>query len=292
MNSKSMRNETVNLENHKDTLTVGRIDYANAWPLFHHLTAPNMEIVSRVPSVLNRLLQEGDIQVAAISSFSYGVNADKYLLLPHLSVGSEGKVNSIYLFLKEPLEKVQPKRIAVSATSATSVNLLKIIMSKRFGLEPEYETAEPVLEDMLAHADAALLIGDPAIHASWEQNGLYRMDLGELWNEWSGLAMTFAVVAVRKEAADAAPEALAAIYKAFLEGKRQSLADLQPLIDKACAELGGDAAYWQMYFTSLQYDFGPKQQEGLSLYFRYAKELGLLEQDVELRFYQYDQSAE
>ncbi|MFF2482160.1 menaquinone biosynthetic enzyme MqnA/MqnD family protein [Paenibacillus sp. NPDC058071] len=280
--------------NGKERLNVGRIDYANAWPLFHYLEPDEeagIEIVYRVPAVLNRMLQEGDIQVSGISSFAYGLNDSQYLLLPHLSVGSEGNVNSIILFLKEPIDRKPPQKIKVTTTSATSVNLLKIIMANYYGLDPVYEAAEPDLDSMLEDADGALLIGDQAIHASWSKQGLHAIDLGGLWNSWTGLAMTYAVVAVRRDAVEKSREAVEAVYRSMIASKRKSVSHLGPLIDKACTELGGTAAYWQMYFTSLRYDFDEKQQAGLALYFRYAKELGLLEHEVELRFYEH-QSAE
>ncbi|NIK67717.1 MULTISPECIES: menaquinone biosynthesis protein [unclassified Paenibacillus] len=270
-------------------LRVGRIDYANAWPLFHYLEdsteQAGIEIVLKVPAELNRLLREGEIQVAAVSSFAYGMNDKDYVLLPHLSVGSEGKVNSILLFLKQPIGQSAPERIAVTTTSATSVNLLKILMKKYYELDPVYEPAEPDLDRMLEWADGALLIGDPAIRESWENKGLTVIDLGEVWNQWTGLAMTYAVVAARKEAVERSPEAFERLFQAFTASKEKSAADLTPLIEKATKQLGGDPAYWQMYFTCLNYDFGPKQQEGLTLYFRYASELGLLDHDVNLHFY-------
>ncbi|SFF04986.1 chorismate dehydratase [Paenibacillus catalpae] len=270
-------------------LRVGRIDYANAWPLFHYLEEyteqAGIDVVLKVPAELNRLLREGEIQVSAVSSFAYGMNDQDYILMPHLSVGSEGKVNSILLFLKEPIESSPPGRIAVTTTSATSVNMLKILMNKYYEINPAYEPAEPDLDRMLEGADGALLIGDPAIRESWENKGLTVIDLGEVWNKWTGLAMTYAVVAARKEAVEASPEAFNRLYEAFAASKEQSVNNLSPLISKACEQLGGDRAYWQMYFTSLNYDFGPKQQEGLTLYFRYAKELGLLDHEVSLHFY-------
>lgn len=281
-----------------EPLVVGRIDYANAWPLFHHLDSlishsdTNIQVVSKVPALLNQMLQEGSLQVSAISSFSYGKNSEDYVLLPNLSVGSEGNVHSILLILKEQIETNPPKRIAVTTTSATSVNLLKILMKKYYELDPVYEPAEPDLDSMLENADAALLIGDTAIHASWEKKGRQVIDLGGVWNAWTGLAMTYAVVAARKETAELYPAALRSLYEAMLASKRLSLSDLSPLVDKACQELGGAPAYWNMYFTNLQYHFGRKQQEGLSLYFRYAKELGLLDQDAALRFIYEDESAE
>lgn len=276
-------------------ITIGRIDYANAWPLFHqfenHTSLADYEVISRVPSELNRMLNSGELDVSAISSFAYGLNANDYVLLPGLSVGSVGNVNSILLFLKEPIESKRPERIAVTTTSATSVNLLKIIMTMHFECTPEYVTAEPVLDHMLESSDGALIIGDPAIQASWRERGLHVIDLGRLWHDWTGLGMTYAVVAARKEVADAVPETIQAIHEALLASKEHNKAHLDPLIKAACLQLGGLQEYWDMYFHSLQYDFGSKLQEGLALYFRYAKQLGLLDHDVELTFFE-DQSAQ
>ncbi|MBD2869656.1 menaquinone biosynthesis protein [Paenibacillus arenilitoris] len=271
-------------------ITIGRIDYANAWPLFHEFekrsTLSSYEVISRVPSELNRMLQSAELDVSAISSFSYGQNASDYVLLPKLSVGSIGNVNSILLFLKEPIERRRPRKISVTTTSATSVNLLKIIMTMYYECEPEYSPAAPELESMLEEADAALIIGDSAIHASWKKHGLHVIDLGRLWHEWTGHGMTYAVVAARKDIAAAAPESIQAVYNALLASKQYNKAHLEPLINYACSLLGGEAAYWDMYFRSLQYDFGSELQEGLKLYFRYSKQLGLLGSDVELTFFE------
>lgn len=268
-------------------LAIGRISFTNAWPVFHYFDASALrepaEIVSEVPSALNRKLREGEIDMAAISSYAYGLSSDSYYLLPDLSVSANGKVQSILLFLKSPLEKVINGRIALTTASATSVNLLKIIMQKFYGGQPTYVDAEPALEPMLADADAALLIGDHAIRASWEEHGYTVLDLGEVWKLWTGHWMTFAVWAVRREAADAKPEAVRAIYDGLAQSKRRAAEDLEPIVAKAMQQIGGTADYWRGYFGHLCHDFGPQQQAGLSLYFRYARELGLIDRAVELK---------
>lgn len=271
-------------------IAIGSIDYANAWPIFYqleqHAGLPSHEVHSRVPAELNRMLSVGELDISAVSSFSYGQYCDKYLLLPELSVGSVGNVNSIYLFLKEPIERKRPKRIAVTTTSATSVNLLKIIMSMYYDCNPEYVRAEPSLDQMLQDSDGALLIGDTAIHASWRNHGLHAIDLGGLWNAWTGHGMTYAVVAARRESAAAAPSFIEAVHQALLDTKRRNTVNLSPLIQKACKELGGSPIYWQHYFSSLQYNFDSRLINGLSLYFNYAKQLGLIEHDVPLAFFE------
>ena len=218
-------------------IKLGRISYTNAWPVFHHFDPSNLpfqtEMHADMPATLNRKLRAGDIDMAAISSYAYGISSESYYLLPNLSVSSFGRVQSILLFLKSPLEKVIYGKIALTTTSATSVNLLKIIMEKFYGGKPTYEDAEPSLEKMLENADAALLIGDHAIRASWENKGYRVLDLGEVWNVWTGHWMTYALWAVHKETAQRYPEAINLIYEGLLESKKKSSRDLEPIVSKA-----------------------------------------------------------
>jgi len=59
------------------------------------------------------------------------------------------------------LKKV--KRVALDDSSRTSVALIKILFREFLGFEPEWVTSPPDLKSMLTHADAALIIGDPAM---------------------------------------------------------------------------------------------------------------------------------
>ncbi|TJY44348.1 ABC transporter substrate-binding protein [Cohnella pontilimi] len=267
-------------------IRIGRIDYTNVWPVVHHFDPAALkhpaEQVQEMPAVLNRKLREGEIDLAAISSFAYGDSSESYYLLPDLSVSALGRVQSILLFLKSPLEKVVNGKIALTTTSATSVNLLKIIMEKFYGGKPIYEDAEPSLEKMLQGADAALLIGDHAIRASWQNHGYRVLDLGEVWNLWTGHWMTFAVWAVRREAARRNPEAVRDIFEGLTVSKRMAYRDLEPIVSKAQSQIGGTREYWQGYFRNLYHGFGPEQQAGLKLYYQYAHELGLIDHEVNL----------
>ncbi|CAM2801527.1 menaquinone biosynthesis protein [Paenibacillus sediminis] len=270
-------------------VTIGKINYTNAWPVFYHFN-PNMidtkiRIVTEVPAILNRGMLDGSIQIGALSSFAYGAGSDRLILLPNLSVSSDGEVKSILLFSKKPIESAVNGVISLTNTSATSVNLLKIIIEKIYGGHPTYHVSEPHLESMLANSDAALLIGDNAIRASWEDKGYVVTDLGEVWKKWTGLGMTFAVWAVNKQFALANPEVVGAIAKLFELSKKQSLDNLEPIVEQACREIGGDSTYWRQYFNNLCYDFSSKQQKGLALYYRYAFELGLLPHKVTMELW-------
>ncbi|REJ20676.1 MAG: ABC transporter substrate-binding protein [Paenibacillaceae bacterium] len=269
-------------------ITVGRIDYANIWPIFDRFEeclaetgVRNVRVAKGVPATLNRALSEGTIDIAAISSFAYGQRFDEYELLPELSVSADGEVMSVLLFLKRPLEEALRGRIAVTTASATSVNLLRIVMQGRYGRCPELIAMEPDLEAMLERADGALLIGDPAIRASWRPGpGIEVLDAARMWKEWTGLGMTFAVFAVRREAAREAPETVRRVYEALAESKRRALADIEGLSRKAAGRFGGGEDYWERYFRTLRYGFGPQEQEGLSYYYDCAFRMGLLERRV------------
>lgn len=270
----------------KRPIRIGRIQYTNAWQVFHYfdpLSVPYpTEIAGDMPATLNRKLRAGEIDMAAISSHAYGLSSSAYYLLPDLSVSANGRVQSILLFMKSPLEQVIRGKIALTTTSATSVNLLKIIIGKFYGGNPSYMDAEPSLEKMLADADAALLIGDHAIRASWMNHGYEVLDLAEIWKMWTGKWMTFALWAVRRETAQRHPEAVRSIYENLLSAKRRAQREPEPIIAQALRQIGGTADYWRGYFGNLCHDFGPAQQEGLTLYFQYARELGLMDENVKL----------
>ncbi|KWX74686.1 ABC transporter substrate-binding protein [Paenibacillus riograndensis] len=275
--------------NDPEPTVIGKISYTNSWPVFHNFHPSSLsfpaEMVSEVPAVLNHGMTSGSIHVGALSSFAYAAASERLLLLPDLSVSSDGPVKSILMFSRVPLAQLASGTIAVTNTSATSVNLLKILMAKAVNGKPEYISAAPDLDQMMARADACLLIGDHAIRASWQDQGYIVTDLGELWKEWTGFGMTFAVWAVNREAARMRPEAVAEIADAFVESKRRGRQNLAPIIREACSAIGGSAAYWDTYFRNLCYDFGERQQEGLNLYFRYAYELGLLQREVKMEMW-------
>ncbi|MEX2460821.1 MAG: menaquinone biosynthesis protein [Paenibacillaceae bacterium] len=276
--------------NNKQPIRIGQINFANAWPIFynfpHDQFKDEVKFISEVPTSLNQALAKNEIDMASISSFAYGEDFSQYVLFPDLSVSAFGEVQSLLLFHSQPIAELSQSTIALPTTSASTVNLLKILLTKFSGIRPRYQYAPPVLDDMMKHAEAALLIGDDAIKAQWTNQTYKVNDLGEMWRRATGKWMSFAVWAVRKQIVQEQPEQVARIYQAFLYSKQQSLRNLKPLVQAAQQTIGGNEAYWQRYFTQLKYDFGPEQWEGLQLYYDYAFELGLLKQKVPLQIWQ------
>jgi chorismate dehydratase len=247
-------------------IKLGRISYVNMAPVFYRVDH-DVEEVLGVPTELNRMLIDGELDTAPISSIEYARHADKLRLLPRLCVASEGAVDSIQLVSRKPLEQVRV--VAVTPESATSVALTKILL-------PAAEQV-PLGED----ADAKLLIGDAALKSAFEDPTPH-YDLGRLWLERTGLPMVFAVWACPEPIADG----LADLEDALVSSVRQARAEPELLAFEAAEQYGYPAGFLARYFEKLRYRFGPRERAGLYTFLELARDAGLLETVPELRFVQ------
>ena len=147
------------------TLRLGRISYVNMAPVFYGLEA-DVEEIPGVPTELNQMLLDGELDIAPIPSIEYARNADRLRILPRLCVSSEGAIDSIQLVTRVPFGQV--RSVAVTPESATSVVLVRILL-------PKAEIVPLGIE-----ADATLLIGDAALRSAFEDPTPH-YDLGRLW---------------------------------------------------------------------------------------------------------------
>ena len=75
--------------------------------------------------------------------------------------------------------------------------LSRVILARKYGVEPEVRSLKPHLSAMLEIADAALIIGDAALVLDPADLPFHVLDLGREWVEMTGLPMVFAVWAAR-----------------------------------------------------------------------------------------------
>ncbi len=245
-------------------IKLGRIAYANMAPVFFRVDAEYDE-VQAVPTTLNRMLVESEIDVAPISSIHYARNHDVLRLMPGLCVASQGAVESIQLVTKSPLERL--RLIAVTPESATSVVLAKVLF-------PDAEHV-PLEEE----AEAKLLIGDAALKSSFEDPTPH-YDLGRLWLERTGLPMVFAVWACRVPVADGMVE----LEEALVASVRLARAEPERLAFESSERYGYPAGFLARYFEKLRYEFGPRERAGFYTFLEMARDVGELDSVPELRF--------
>ena len=269
---------------------VGHIAFLNCLPLYYGLVHDgallDMDLTRGTPTELNRSLIAGDLDVAPISSVEYLRNADDLLLLPDLTVSCDGPVQSIALAGRVPPAALGGRRVALTTTSATSQVLTRIILEERYGVTPEYTACPPDLDRMLAVADAALLIGDPALHVLWRPPaGLHVDDLGAEWHAHTGAAMVFAVWAVRREYAARAPQLVAEVLDAFRRSLAYSLSEVRHIAGAAARWESLPADVLEGYFRTLRFEFGPRYRAGLLEFARRAVAHGALERVPDLEFF-------
>ncbi len=184
-------------------MRIGKIPYLNLFPYFYWLenrSQKRYSFVEGVPSEVNRLLRQYQIDISPSSSVEYLRHRDRYLLVPGHSVSSRGPIGSIYLFSHRPLEALDGERVLLTYQSETSVALLKVLISSFYRLRPLFQQSNLPLQEGLKRASAYLVIGDEAILGYRNSQAAYIYDLGDLWYRHTGLPFVFALWIANRQA--------------------------------------------------------------------------------------------
>lgn len=170
--------------------SLATVPYVNAYPLIYGLEeafGANVKLIPAVPSSLPALLDSGAAQAAVVSSIE-AIQRPNRVWISDLCIGSDGPVESVRLFSQVPYHKI--KRVALDQSSMTSNVLAMILLEGLFGIKPEAFPLPPVQSEMLAQADACVLIGDIGMMAPSE--GLEVLDMGQGWKDLTGLPFVWA----------------------------------------------------------------------------------------------------
>jgi chorismate dehydratase len=242
-----------------------------------------VDLIPGVPTDLNRMLAAGEIDLGPVSSIAYARNHRRLLLSRRLSISSLGAVDSIQLVTRCPLEKI--RTVALTTQSATSVALLKTILTLRFHQEVRYSDLSQPVPLALKEHDAVLLIGDQGLEALYFPTpGTTCHDLGALWQEWTGLPMVYAVWAAREQFARNNGEELLAVEQELVRCMDYGREHLTEVVESALGRYRFDRAGLTRYFARLSYDFGEEYREGLMRFYELAHEAGELDEVPRLRF--------
>jgi chorismate dehydratase len=246
---------------------VSAVSFLNARPLVHGLDAghPLFDVEFDLPSTCAARLHSGEVDLGLIPAIEY-LHGD-YRLVPDMAIGSDGPTLSVAVFTTRPIERVE--RLALDTSSRTSATLCRILCAKHWGITPRFVPAAPDLPTMLAAADAALVIGDPALAIDAGRAGVEKIDLGAAWRSLSGLPFVYAAWAGR-------PDALTPVHLAALARARDAGLAARDAI--AATTAAGDprlAAALAAYLRdNLSYSLGDREQAGLERFFELAVEVG------------------
>jgi chorismate dehydratase len=264
-------------------MRVGRIPYVNAFPVYgaidRGLVAFPDELVAGVPSALNARMAEGTLDVSVVSAVEYAKDADRFLLLPDLAIACDGAVRSVMLYSRVPASELSGRRVLVSRSSLTSVELLRLLFEHVWRATPEFVPDDAEMADVARFGDAPhaarLVIGDAALLLEAARRGdavadaaphyPHAYDLGAEWKAWTGLPFVFAVWVAQRTAP--VGEALR-VHAALLASRDWGEAHRPLLAEAAEAATGVNRAACLEYLDGLEYRLGYKHLAGLTEFFR------------------------
>ncbi len=235
-----------------------------------------LDIRTDSPARLADQLSGGELDMAMIPAIEYLKQADRFRLLPNISIASRNKVGTVLLVSKVPLNAI--RSLALDDRSRTSVALLQVLYSKVFVTGLKLESQEPDPEKMLENHDAALIIGDQALGFSKEGVSVY--DLSEEWFNQTGKTFVHAVMAVREDV-----KVEGGIIQTLLDAKQEGMENLDTIAESQAKKTDHPVSLLQDYLKNkIRYDFGEEEIEGLVHFQSLCHEAGLIPQKFPLKF--------
>lgn len=256
---------------------VAAISFLNTAPLLWGLdTEPALQLAYTAPSACAEQMRRGEAEMGIIPVIEMA-RIPGLAVIPGIAVAARAQVRSILLITRQPLGEI--RRLALDRSSRTSAALAQILLRQRYGAHFEVAERAPDWRAMLEEADAALLIGDPALRLSItgeaELAGYRAHDLAAEWHQWTGLPFVFAVWAVRRQAVPAGREAW--LTGRFQRAKRDGLANVESLVRRWSHRLALPAEEVRRYLAhDVEYDLGPEHWAGLGHFYQLAAELALI----------------
>jgi len=279
-------------------LRISVVQYLNTAPLVRGFTHGPLrgkyDLSFTVPSLCAEALRAGAADVAIIPAIEYQ-RIPGLVVLPDLSISSKERVRSLLIVSKVPIREA--RRVALDSSSRSTQALTKILCEDRWNIEPQFSEAAPNAAEMLEAAEAALVIGDPALrlavsaecHAGPGRDGAWICsgktaglpDLAKLYfydvvHEWWQLTERPAVLAVWAARPEVAIPALAQDFSASLEF---GLSHLPEICAEASRELQLPEKELSLYLrTNIDYSLDQENLKGLTEYFSRSARLGLIPQ--------------
>lgn len=234
-------------------------------------------ILDNAPARSAELLDQDRVDAALVPVIAYQMMGVK--LIPDVCVGAQEQVRSVCLVTKGK-DLTEVGAISLDVSSRTSVALTKIIFREFLGFEPAWRVAKPDIDEMLTDADAALIIGDPALRLSSNligEAGRYRtFDLAELWHQHTGLGFVFAMWMTRRER----------LGIDLAASRDEGLAHIAEIAANYASDTGLSTDQIRTYLTeNISYSVDEPMRRGMDLYFQLAEKNGLIKGRRELEFF-------
>ena len=273
--------------NPHNRLRIAAIRFLNPAPLmwdFEHqplseALAERYQIHWMLPSECADRLASGvaDIGLVPIASLAA---TPGLRILPGCTIASKGCVRSLLLVRRAARSIKDLRSVAADTASRTTLAYSRILFHKWGNPDVPFLPMAADLDSMLDRADAAIVIGDPALLAleeranRFERTGedLIYHDLAEEWHVLTGLPFVSAVWGIA--CSGALDERIA---EDFVSSRDHGLRNIEALVAEWSRKLPIPAETIHTYLTTnIHYILDEECREGMRVFFRMAAECGAL----------------
>ena len=260
---------------------VSVVQYLNTvpliWGMLHGEQRGKFELDFTTPARCADAVREGTADVGIIPSIEYQ-RLEEAEIVAGVSIAAKGEVKSVLLLSKTPVRKI--KSVALDNSSRTSIALVTILFRKFYGRDFEPIPFAPEPTAMLERADAALVIGDPALkYQARAPDELTVLDLAEEWKRFTGLPFVFALWVGRAEAG------LARWRSDFTGSRDYGLARVDEIATEYAPRYALTPEEVKVYLTqNIDYTLDEDNLRGLRLFYHLARECGMIAGEKDLRF--------
>jgi chorismate dehydratase len=277
-------------------LRISIVEYLNTAPLVWGFTngplAGKYDLSFTVPSQCAEALRAGAADIAIIPAIEYQ-RISNLVVLPDLAIAAQNCVRSLLIVAKKPIEQV--RSMALDRSSRSTQALTRILAKEHWKIAPEFSETEPDLRAMLEKADAAMIIGDPALRISMgiekksavspqgralcqgatlgvpSEEILHIYDVVGEWRKFSSLPAVLAVWAARHEVIS--PDVLSD----FSASRHFGMTQITAICHEAARELELPQQALESYLRhNIDFSLGEENLRGLERYFHEAAKLGLI----------------
>jgi chorismate dehydratase len=278
-------------------LRVAAINFLNPAPLMWDFEHPPLaaELAQRYtlhytqPSLCadELLAARADLGLIPIASLT-----PQLAIVPGCTIASLDEVRSIQLIVKNPHTLSTIRTVAADTASRSSLAYAEILFRKFLDTHPTFlpAPADPIA--MLQHADAAILIGDPALLALESRATIENQigpcqwfDLAREWRTRTGLPWVAAVWAVRPEALSPNTLTAAQLIEDLETSRNHGLLNIENLVEQWTPRIAIPAATIRHYLSyNIHYVLNTDCTRAIQLFRQYAAEAGILPPLDQLRF--------
>ena len=245
-------------------LRVGRIPYLSCDPFYFAMERRGLALLDVVPSAMAGAAARGEIDAGPMPVTECFHLDQAFRLLSGFCLATIRKAGSVVLHSKRRIQDLSGARIGIPVEAATSFHLLQVLLALK------YQVASTVFVRHDEPHEAFLLLGNEGLrqrHGARDYPHTY--DLGEEWQQWTGLPFVFARWIIRK-ASD--PTAAAVLEDALYTGL-QDWADGLFRPSEAGRDLPMHARDILEYTQGIRYFMGVPEQRAIDLFRRYTDQL-------------------